>query len=776
MAITPAGETFYSALGGTVISQIRKRESLTADNSKDIDALSILNQNTGFIKVTSGNNIVSSDGKKTYSGPAQRFILHGGAMMSEYMANERQVNQLRSGVNFDKNVPFNKSGQAYNNYSGTLGLGYRPMPGIVSFNLQTYNTFGTLRQADIQFVVWTLEDLEQAEKLYLRPGFTAVIEFGHSVYVDNNGDKQTLGKTFSTIDENFLFKKQTIKNIEKAIENKREASHGNYDGFFGYVSNFSYSFRPDGGYDCSMKVVSKGIILDSLKSGNVSDAIQKPKQDETSDQKPPEAAKKEIKSVFHTMFRSIQNYHLTGIQDEEDTASIELDKKKLDDIIADAEEKGIPFEPLVELATKDKCEFVFTTITANIKNQDDETELQQDELLAYIPLRFVLDVFNKLASLYEIGDTKRNFPLLKFSTEFGNKFRTFRKHFSTAPSMVCLPKTAPSIEHPEGTGLYSMTSNNADTNMSDYAGSGNSSDGNGSNEILNIFVSTKFLLSILDKVYNEDSKELTTLDFFNSLLKNINTSFSDVCRLTLFYNEGLNEYEIVDAHGGSKVRNIPIIHLSGLKSTAKQVSIQSRLSSQTSAQIAIAAQGTVDNYADNVHAIRNWNLGAVDRWIPGKTVNPNEPTIQADPENTEEVTKGKLPYDGDIKNFLSKNPEVSNAMLQFFKGILKGEYSPDTEISLGAELRKLNLALYQLAQVGKKEDSMRNEVPIPVELSFTIKGISMMKIGQVFKINRGLLLKKYDNYGYVITGVNHKVENNEWTTEVNSQFFELDNL
>ena len=71
---------------------------------------------------------------------------------------------------------------------------------------------------------------------------------------------------------------------------------------------------------------------------------------------------------------------------------------------------------------------------------------------------------------------------------------------------------------------------------------------------------------------------------------------------------------------------------------------------------------------------------------------------------------------------------------------------------------------------------MRNEVPIPVELSFTIKGISMLKIGQVFKIKPGLLLKKYNKYGYVITGVNHKVENNEWTTEVNSQFFELDNL
>ena len=782
MAVTQRGETFYSALGSTVLSQIKTREELYGSNSKDATALSIINQNTGYIKVTSGNNIISRDGEKTYSGPAQRFVLHGGSIMSQAMADSRQVNPTRAGVGFDKNVPFNKSDKAYNNYSGTLGLGYRPMPGITSFNLQTYNTFGTLRQADIQFVVWTLEDLEQAEKLYLRPGFTCVIEFGHSVFVNNSEEKETLGKTFNTLDEGFLFNKRSITEIEKAIENKREASHGNYDAFFGYVSNFSYSFRPDGGYDCSMKVVSKGIILDSLKGGSVSDGIEIPESNQNSDdtENTETSVPKQIQSSFHTVFRAIQSYHLPDIQDNE---QVRLDKVTFSEIVADAEAKGVPFTPLAELITG--CEFVFTSITANIKNQEDDTEIQQDELIAYVPLRFVCDVFNKFASLYTIEDTKRQQPLLKFSTVLGNKFRTFRKHFSTSPSMVHLPKEAPVISHPEGRNpSYGMTANNADLNMEEYAGQ-NTTNGTGHNEILNIFVSTKFLLSILDQIYNKDDLELTTLDFFNTMLKEINTSLSNVCNLTLFYNETWNEYEIVDAHGGSKVRSIPEIHLSGLKSTAKQVSIQSRLSSQTSAQIAIAAQGTVDNYSDNVHAIRNWNLGAVDRWIPVRTTNPNDQGTgaraarQEITRGKEQVVKGNLPYRGDIQNYFKKNKEVSKRAIDFFEGLSECNYNPEIEIALGPEFRKINLALYQIAQLGKngkKEDDMRNEVPIPVELSFTIKGISMLKIGQVFKIKPGLLLKKYNKYGYVITGVNHKVENNEWTTEVNSQFFELDNL
>ena len=57
-----------------------------------------------------------------------------------------------------------------------------------------------------------------------------------------------------------------------------------------------------------------------------------------------------------------------------------------------------------------------------------------------------------------------------------------------------------------------------------------------------------------------------------------------------------------------------------------------------------------------------------------------------------------------------------------------------------------------------------------------MKGISGFKIGQVFKINPGVLLPRYDKYGYVITGLGNKVENNEQTTNVETQFFELDNL
>ena len=769
MAVTKAGETIFSAVSGRIIQQLKVRENFTSSNTKNITDLAALNQNTGWIKVSSGSNILSRDGQKTYSGPAQRFILHGGASLSKSQAQNKNVDTHRKGINFDKSTSFANSGNAYNNYNDRYGLGIRPMPGITSFNLQTYNPYGTLRQADITFTVWTLDDLEQAEKLFLRPGFTCVIEFGHSVYQDNDGNLQTFGKTVNTISEDFLFSERTIESVEKAIENKRDEAFGNYDAFFGYVSNFSYSFRPDGGYDCSMKVVSKGVILDSLLGGETSDnASITPTNDEN---KANDSAIPKHKSIFHTIFRAISEYLPDPNSESGFTAT-------LDTVLEECLENGEEIELFARLDTQDQCKFIYADITDPTVNQEDGNEnLKATERLSYIPLRFVLDIFNKFASIYKIGDTKRKTPLVKFSLEFGNKFRTFDKHFSVTPSNVHLPKRAPQIEHPDKLVYYGMTADAADAAMEDYGGN-NNSDGNGKNEILNIFISTKILLSIADQVYDTGGvKDKTIIDFINGVLTHINTALSDVCKLSLYYNESLNEYEVVDLHGIGKAGAVPIINVTGLKSTVKGLSIQSRLSTTTAAQISIAAQGSVDNYKENVRAIRNWNLGSVDRFYPTKTVNPGNTVKTEITSETESPGTSSIPYQGNIVTFFKTSKELYSSIGRFFDDLkFNSSLDSNAEKDLQQSLRKVCLILYEIAQANKKGTTVRHEVPIPVELSITMKGISGMKIGQVFKINKGVLLPKYNRYGYVITGIENKLDSNEWTTEIVTQFFELDNL
>ena len=44
---------------------------------------------------------------------------------------------------------------------------------------------------------------------------------------------------------------------------KKDSSY-NYDGFLGLVTNFTWKYRMDGGYDCSISIVSRSAVLESL--------------------------------------------------------------------------------------------------------------------------------------------------------------------------------------------------------------------------------------------------------------------------------------------------------------------------------------------------------------------------------------------------------------------------------------------------------------------------------------------------------------------------------
>ena len=41
--------------------------------------------------------------------------------------------------------------------------------------------------------------------------------------------------------------------------------NGNYEAMFGYVKNYSWSARMDGGYDCTTEIISLGEVIESMK-------------------------------------------------------------------------------------------------------------------------------------------------------------------------------------------------------------------------------------------------------------------------------------------------------------------------------------------------------------------------------------------------------------------------------------------------------------------------------------------------------------------------------
>ena len=210
------------------------------------------------------------------SALAQNFILQGG-VLSDFARNikgERVVKRVttpRGG--FPR--PGQKTSLSYGD-GGIVsdatsdGYGIVPMPGIIDADIRTKSAYGSLREAKVNFVCHNQRQLEVLEMLYMRPGYAVLLEWGWSPYVGNDG---RLVNEFKTVEDDIssevLFSnKATQQNIFNSINRLKESSFGNYDGLLGYIKNFGFQARSDGGFDCYVELISIGEVLDSIKTIN----------------------------------------------------------------------------------------------------------------------------------------------------------------------------------------------------------------------------------------------------------------------------------------------------------------------------------------------------------------------------------------------------------------------------------------------------------------------------------------------------------------------------
>jgi muramidase (phage lysozyme) len=141
-------------------------------------------------------------------------------------------------------------------------LGLRPMAGITNIDIKSKSAYGSLREAVVNFQCWDIHQLEELELLYMRPGYTVLVEWGWSPYLNDSGNLVTTPPKFYDILNKGTTNRTTIF---KELYDKSTASGGNYDAMFGYVKNYQWSARPDGGYDCQTTIISTGEIIESLK-------------------------------------------------------------------------------------------------------------------------------------------------------------------------------------------------------------------------------------------------------------------------------------------------------------------------------------------------------------------------------------------------------------------------------------------------------------------------------------------------------------------------------
>jgi lysozyme len=274
------GENF----SGNIKKQIEVRQKYFGDRKDSAEYIKKRNQllyaNAPFIKLCSSVNIsedlaTSKLGiDKKYSGNAlaKEFILFSGTSTESdpyEVVTERDEegnptktetrvnNKLRAGLNNNKSILGN---QAYG--LGGLDFGQVPQPGITDLSVN-YKNRGSLREAQINLKAYNQKQFEIIDVLYLRLGYTVLLEWGHSQYLSN---KEEIVNFNSTLSNQFLDGK--INNYFDALslaEVNSASKDGNYEVMVGKITNFNWSFNPDGSYDINITLISIGDIIESLK-------------------------------------------------------------------------------------------------------------------------------------------------------------------------------------------------------------------------------------------------------------------------------------------------------------------------------------------------------------------------------------------------------------------------------------------------------------------------------------------------------------------------------
>jgi hypothetical protein len=261
-----------------VIQQIKARQKLHGAGTFSGDGkiggyrtenqLDILNASTSWIKLASGVSIEDFRLKEIGlassfkgMGLAKNFVLFGG---TSNFFDDKLHN--RNGF---LTIEDNPSSQMMSTY--TQGeFGYSPMPGIVSANIKTLNR-GSIKKSTVRLKAHNKQQFAIIDLLYLRLGYTVLLEWGNTMYTSDGNQRELVMN--SLLEDKFFKSAGKSSYLEflggtdsNTIAGYRRNYDGNYDGILGKISNFNWSFQPDGSYDIELTIISLGDVIESLKT------------------------------------------------------------------------------------------------------------------------------------------------------------------------------------------------------------------------------------------------------------------------------------------------------------------------------------------------------------------------------------------------------------------------------------------------------------------------------------------------------------------------------
>ena len=248
-----------------VINQIDiRQEKLGLTDRRDDDLLKYINNKTSWLRLTSGVNVSKSKTAELGLQGQEGNILAKNNVLSNarpYTNTNKPIGdwegQFTSGIGYNDLSSYG--------YQSGPDYGLVPPPGLKSAEVKSLNG-GSLREANIQITCHNYQQFKIIETLYLRLGYSILLEWGHTFWYDNTGGLRSDMPDW--VHQGFLKGDYHQDDILNILTKHRKQFDGNYDGFFGVVVNFDWDLRTDGGYDINIRAQSVGSIIESLKINN----------------------------------------------------------------------------------------------------------------------------------------------------------------------------------------------------------------------------------------------------------------------------------------------------------------------------------------------------------------------------------------------------------------------------------------------------------------------------------------------------------------------------
>jgi hypothetical protein len=732
---------------------------------------------------------------------SKELVLQGGTVNSS----DLNTGNLKFGVtNNTSNLP----NSGFNYGFGGTEFGLVPMPGITSFDSKTNNK-GSLRFANITIQANNRKQFEYLESVYLRLGYTMLLEWGNSSYPisEDDGTISFEQNNISLIPD-FLDNPPTndASHFYTLIEKKRKESQGNYDAFLSKVENYSWEFTKEGKYIINLRLITIGSVIESLQMNVVNDSgiFVGPGQSEGKAQDQKENS---LLTILNTILKPKPK---ANTKETKDSFIIPFGAPTITPggalglilgYFFNEVETSINFDSTVSLPpeTRTTIDMCFATFGSN-------------DFVRYLRFGTLLEIINQRFLLY--GDNVEKPLFISLDTNLDQYCFSNAASISADPSKMIIRFGGDLAAMPLS--IFNEGENKIEIfhDVVEDVQVG---------RIMNLYFSYDFLKEVIESNTDKKTGKLSLYDLLKALLDEASNLLGGVNKFNLritekdfdgtisqvveFYDEvsPFESYKLLKDEDNSKLVVYGLNTVTPFKerslglnadgveqfettvypsytegSFVTDYQFRTELSKDFATMVSVGAQANGQAVGEDATIFSKWNLGLVDRLFPKKF--DSDQAIKDQNQQTQIYLKVLTAYSDYISLFQTTetNKEVTitndlgiidltqNYTGYSFPNVNLVASNPNDKTLTGfIAIQKTFFQKFTALEAISKNRPTPFIGFLPINLSLTFDGLSGMRIFDKLSVDSRFLPSNYgDTLDFIITKLDHKISNNKWETNV----------